>query len=56
MKKIKLKSLVDSNSKDIDDIYSSICQELNLTKSSSKVNSSQSDKQVQLLLKSTKQG
>lgn len=55
MKKIKLKSLVDSNSKDIDDIYSSICQELNLTKSSSKVNSSQSDKQVQLLLKSTKQ-
>ena len=55
MKKIKLKSLVDSNSKDIDDLYSSICQELNLTKSSSKVNSSQSDKQVQLLLKSTKQ-
>lgn len=55
MKKIKLKSLVDSNSKDINDIYSTICQELNLTKSSNKVNTSQSDKQVQLLLKSVKQ-
>ena len=30
MKKIKLKSLVDPNADNIDDIYSNICNELNL--------------------------
>ena len=30
MKKIKLKSLVDPTSDNIDDIYSNICNELNL--------------------------
>ena len=52
MKKIKLKSLIDPNSENIDDIYSNIVNELNLNKNNTKT--SQSNKQVNKILNDPK--
>jgi len=52
MKKIKLKSLIDPNNDNIDDIYSNIVNELNLNVNNTK--SSQSNKQMNKILNDPK--
>ena len=49
MKKIKLKSLIDANADNIDDIYGNIVEELNLNKKA------ESNKQINSLLNKAKQ-